>query len=113
MGPRWPKEMQMDSIALSTRSFVGAWALGLTVALAACGGDNGTDDDVPGGNSSPGGNNPSTYTVGGTVSGLQGSGLVLQSTGGDDLPISADGAFVFATRVADGSAYAVTVKSPS
>ena len=49
------------------------------------------------------------FNVGGTVSGLLGSGLVLQNNGGDDLAISADGAFTFATALDDGSAYGVTV----
>ena len=49
------------------------------------------------------------YTVGGTVSGLQGSGLMLQNNGGDDLAISADGPFTFPTALDDGSAYSVTV----
>jgi hypothetical protein len=53
----------------------------------------------------------STYTVGGTVSGLLGSGLVLQVNGGGNLPIAADGSFTFAAPLADGSAYAVTVAS--
>ncbi len=53
----------------------------------------------------------STFTVGGTVSGLAGSGLVLQDNGGDDLPISSSGTFTFATPVALGSPYAVTVKT--
>ena len=52
-----------------------------------------------------------TFTVGGTVSGLEGSGLVLQNNGGDDLSISSDGSFTFATALADGSSYAVTVLS--
>ena len=52
---------------------------------------------------------PPTYTVGGTVSGLAGSGLVLRDNGGDDLPVSADGAFAFATELAGGAAYSVTV----
>ncbi len=54
-----------------------------------------------------------TFRVGGTVSGLTGSGLVLQNNGGDDLAIGAgaNGSFTFATKVADGSAYAVTVKT--
>ncbi|HEY0231029.1 MAG TPA: hypothetical protein VGC55_07245, partial [Dokdonella sp.] len=52
---------------------------------------------------------PATYLIGGTVSGLEGSGLVLQQNGGDDLAIDADGAFAFATALADGSAYAVSV----
>jgi len=50
-----------------------------------------------------------SYTIGGSVSGLTGSGLVLQQSGGDDLPISADGNFTFATSVIDGGAYSVTV----
>ena len=53
----------------------------------------------------------STYTVGGSVTGLIGSGLVLQDNGGDDLPISGDGAFTFATALSNGSPYSVTVLS--
>lgn len=52
---------------------------------------------------------PPTYTIGGTVSGLAGSGLVLQQSGGDDLAISADGDFAFATPLGEGSPYSVTV----
>ena len=48
------------------------------------------------------------YTVGGSVTGLTGS-VMLQDNGGDDLTISADGPFTFATTVADGSTYKVTV----
>jgi 6-phosphogluconolactonase (cycloisomerase 2 family)/environmental stress-induced protein Ves len=49
------------------------------------------------------------FTIGGTVSGLSGTGLVLQDNGGDNKTISADGTFTFATSVASGAAYAVTV----
>lgn len=52
---------------------------------------------------------PPTYTIGGTVSGLAGSGLVLQQDGGDNLAISANGNFTFATPLFDGRPYAVTV----
>ena len=52
---------------------------------------------------------PPTYTIGGTVSGLAGSGLVLEQSGGDDLPIAADGSFAFATPLGEGSPYSVTV----
>lgn len=52
---------------------------------------------------------PQTYTIGGSVAGLVGSGLVLRQNGGDDLPISADGDFTFATPVYDGSHYAVSI----
>ena len=53
---------------------------------------------------------PTPHTVGGTVTGLSGSGLVLQNNGGDDLTIGANGPFTFATPLASG-AYAVTVKT--
>lgn len=49
------------------------------------------------------------YRVGGTVSGLAGSGLVLQLDGANDLAVTADGAFSFAADLASGSAYAVSV----
>lgn len=52
-----------------------------------------------------------TFTVGGTVTGLTGSGLVLQNNGRDDLGVVANGGFSFATALAGGSAYAVTVKT--
>ena len=54
-----------------------------------------------------------TYTVGGTVSGLQGSGLVLQDNGGDDLKVSGTGTvnFAFATALLGGASYAVTIKT--
>ncbi len=53
------------------------------------------------------------YKIKGTLSGLQGNGLVLQNNAGDDLTLNAvqNGAFTFATDVASGGAYAVTVKT--
>lgn len=56
--------------------------------------------------------NPSatTYTIGGTISGLSGT-LVLQNNAGDNLSISADGTFTFATALQDGATYLVTVLS--
>ncbi|HEY3946397.1 MAG TPA: Ig-like domain-containing protein, partial [Solirubrobacteraceae bacterium] len=53
---------------------------------------------------------PKSYSVGGTVSGLSGM-VVLQDNGGDDLSVSRNGAFSFATRLASGAAYNVTVKT--
>ena len=49
------------------------------------------------------------YVVGGSVSGLSGSGLVLRDNGGDDLAVSANGTFSFATDLASGAAYRVSV----
>ncbi len=51
-----------------------------------------------------------SYSVGGLVSGLvAGDALVLQNNGGDDLVLSADGAFAFPSPVSFGDAYAVSV----
>jgi hypothetical protein len=51
-----------------------------------------------------------TYTIGGTVTGLaSGQSVVLQNNGGDNKTVSASGAFTFATAVNAGSSYAVTV----
>lgn len=54
---------------------------------------------------------PAAFQIGGSVSGLGGSGLVLQLNGAADLPISASGNFRFPKRLAKGSTYNVTVKS--
>ena len=70
-------------------------AVGLVAILAAC--DSGNDPTVP------------SFTIGGTVSGLTGSGLVLQNNALDNLSISTNGTFAFATPVASGGNYAVTV----
>jgi hypothetical protein len=51
-----------------------------------------------------------SYTIGGTVSGLSGT-LVLQNNGADDLSLTNNGSFTFATRIADGEAYDVSVKN--
>ncbi len=50
-----------------------------------------------------------SYTLGGTVSGLSASGLVLQNNNGDDLPVAANGAFIFSTPLVDGGIYSATV----
>lgn len=52
---------------------------------------------------------PSKYQIGGEVTGLAGEGLVLRNNGGDDLEVVADGRFVFATALVDGSDYEVSV----
>jgi streptogramin lyase len=51
-----------------------------------------------------------THTVGGSVTGLVGA-LVLQNNAGDDLKLSDDGKFTFATRVTEGAAYEVSVRT--
>src|SRR6266853_226846 len=50
-----------------------------------------------------------SFTVGGTVSGMAGSGLVLRNNGGDDLTINASGPFTFSIPILSGATYVVTV----
>lgn len=73
----------------------------LIAGLAACGG----------GGSGGGAAAPASHSIGGTVMGLTGTGLVLQNNAGDDLTIAADGSFSFGTTLASGTTYAVTVKT--
>ena len=51
------------------------------------------------------------YTIGGTVTGLRGSGLVLENNSGNDLSVTANGSFTFGSGVVNDDAYAVTVKT--
>jgi hypothetical protein len=55
---------------------------------------------------------PASYRVAGSVSGLAGTGLVLQNNAGDDVTVSPGApSFSFPTALADGTQYAVTVKT--
>jgi hypothetical protein len=65
--------------------------------LAGCGGSGGGSTPAP------------RYTIGGTVSGLTGQGLVLRDSNGDQLPLTASGSFTFPLALSDGASYAVTV----
>lgn len=77
--------------------------------LSACGGGGG-------GNSPPAAPPPPvTYSIGGSISGLSASGLVLLDNGSDALDVAANASsFTFSTRLTAGSPYQVTVqRSPS
>ena len=53
-----------------------------------------------------------SYSVGGSVSGLaSGKSVSLTNNGGDSTTVSTNGAFTFATKVASGGAYSVSVSS--
>ena len=49
------------------------------------------------------------YTVGGAVTGLSGSGLVLQLNSGDNLDFTSGGNFTFSAGIDQGGSYSVTV----
>ncbi len=79
------------------------FAIVLLVTLTACGGEGG------GGSSAGTPSVSGPFTVGGTVTGLTASGLVLRNNGADDRAIASDGSFTFATAVASGNAYSLTI----
>jgi hypothetical protein len=83
----------------SWRAVVPAFGVLLMALLSACG---------DGGNSGGGGG--ASYTIGGSVTGLaSGASLVLQDNGGDNLTLGANGSFAFASKIAGGGSYAITV----
>src|SRR5438309_7151134 len=72
------------------------------VQLAGCGGGGGS-------NTPP----PPTYTIGGTITSLTGSGLVLRLNGGSNLPVNSNATtFTFVTQLASGAAYTVSAFTP-
>jgi hypothetical protein len=73
--------------------------LSVLLTLAACGGGSMSNTTPP----------PTTFTIGGTVTGLAGSGLVLQNNGGNNLTIQASGKFTFTGAISSGASYKVTV----
>jgi hypothetical protein len=82
------------------------------MVLAACGGGGGgggSGNGGGGGSGNGGGSNGApTFSVGGSVAGLNGSGLTLSSNG-QTLAVAANGSFTFASSIAGGSAYNVAV----
>lgn len=86
---------------------ISMFAFFLVLLLGACGADSSPLDTET---APVDGDSPTyTYNVGGTVSDLEGTGLVLQNNQGDDLAVSENGAFSFSTELEDGSNYDVTV----
>ena len=71
--------------------------------LAGCSNGRGSLEDPPAQGAEP------EFSIGGTVTGLVGSGLVLQNNGGNDLAVGSDGAITFTDGLPDGAAYEVTV----
>jgi len=90
-------------VDISIKVWQAAAAACVAISLAACTGGVHTSGSSNGTPSEP------QYTVGGTVSGLSGSGLVLASNTGETVNVSADGAFSFKTTFPDGSPYYVLV----
>jgi N-acetylneuraminic acid mutarotase len=85
--------------------------------LAGCSGSNGAGfgpGSSSSGSGSGSGSSAKTFSIGGTVTGLAGTGLILQDNGIDNLAITGNGSFTFKTAIASGGAFSVSVfASPS
>ncbi len=92
---------------MNCRISIAALAIAVGIALGSCGG--GSSGGGGGGGDTTSTTTAATYAVGGTVVGLNGSGFALQNNAVDDLAITADGTFTFATKITGD--YAVTVKT--
>jgi 6-phosphogluconolactonase len=79
------------------------FAISLALLMVACGSGSPAPTPTP---------SLGMYTVGGTVAGLSGSGLVLQLGDRLKLPISKSGAYTFPAHMGSGVSYIVTVQSP-
>jgi hypothetical protein len=91
--------------------FAACTCLGL---LSACGGSggNGGTGSVGGSSGGGGGDVSSSYTIGGSIVGLTGLGLVLLDNGGDALDVPANAtSFQFSGTFAPDSPYDVTIQS--
>jgi 6-phosphogluconolactonase (cycloisomerase 2 family) len=53
----------------------------------------------------------SKFTVGGTVTGLAGTGLQIQNNAGDTLSVTQNGSFTFATSVGSGANYSIGIST--
>src|SRR5258708_36931914 len=73
--------------------------------LSACSGPVGSSSSPGSGSGS--GSGP--FTIGGTVTGLTGTGLILQDNAGDNLTITGNTTFTFKTAIANGQPYNVAV----
>ena len=97
-----------------------ACASGLLIGCnSIAGGDSTISDGSGSGSGSLGGNGTASssggtqtsYTIGGTVIGLSGTGLVLANNAGNNLTITGNGGFTFSNHAASGATYNVTIQS--
>src|ERR1700686_1550798 len=84
-----------------------------TTGTGGSGGGTGGTGGGTGGTGGGTGGSTGPFTIGGSALGLQGTGLVLEDNGGDDLTITGTGtvAFTFKTTIASGGTYNVIIKT--
>ena len=102
MIPKLDKPPAMKSFLLVTLIIFSALLVGCRITGGATGAGPG------------GGGGAGPYTIGGTVTGLTAgsNGVVLQDNAADNLTITANGTFTFATAIASGKPYNVSVFTP-
>lgn len=106
-----PQSFLILKKSMRTKFKLGYVALLMPALLAACGGDGG-NNAAPNTTPNPTPSQTPSYTIGGNLTGLDAANkLVLQDNGADDLTLTVNGAFTFATQIALNNAYAVTVKT--
>lgn len=100
------KEIFKDGLSCRT----GLLGCAVVLTMGGCGGGGGVGSSLNTVTSAPAGN--STYSIGGTITGLTAAGLVLQNNAGDTLSLKATASsFTFPTPVAAGGAYNVTLQT--
>src|SRR5215469_3598033 len=104
-----PRRDQVSKVA--SKTFFVAYLLIISLVATACSGVKGGTTGGSGGSGGSGGRSSGPFAIGGTVVGLTGTGLVLEDNGGDDLSVTKGGTFTFATKIASGGNYKVTIKT--
>ena len=95
-------------MAKLTQAMYAALMVALVAGLTACDESEKVEAKKPVKAATP----PATnFTVGGSVTGLPSSGLVLQLNGANDLEVGSNGRFNFPNKLTKGTNYAVTVKT--
>ena len=98
--------MEKRTNMIPSKKWTLALLAGMAFLMTACSGVKG--GTTTGGGSGSGGG-ATTFTVGGTVVGLKGTGLIIADNTSDTLTITADGPFTF--KVATSGAYLVLVQT--
>jgi Galactose oxidase, central domain len=102
--PNGGKRKEIKVMKAAQKSFVLFCIATILMVVSGCsgvvGGNSGGSSSTPGG----------PFSISVIVSGLSGSGLVLQDNGKDNLTVNANGTFTFATPITSGGLYAVTVQ---
>src|SRR5579864_1131588 len=106
------KPLFFIALIMASAVLVGCGGKGCNPSLSSvCANASSSSGSGSGTGAGPGAVSSGPFTIGGSVIGLTGTGLVLEDNGGDDLTINQSGAFTFKTPIAGGANYTVVVKT--